>query len=416
MWGSWSGRSKRSVRTSPEYPIALDLNKIRMKKRVIILGSTGSIGTKTLEVISDFADHFEVVALSTHSQTDLLDRQCAQYKPQAICVTARDHQSSGSEIASRAGIAFHAGEQGLIDLINTYDADMVMVATVGFVGTAPTLAAIKRGMTIALANKEVLVCAGHLVMAEARNAGVDVLPVDSEHNAIFQCLQGTNISGVRRLILTASGGPFRGQIREQMTSLTAADALKHPTWTMGAKITIDCSTLMNKGFEAIEAAHLFNIPIDKVDVVVHPQSTIHSMVEYVDGSIIAQLGVTDMYFPIQNILLHPERHPNKFPPLDFAALGQMTFENPDRDNFPCLNFAYQASRIGGTMPAVLNATNEVAVASFLAGNSGYLDIPDTISAVMARHIATPGNTLDEICQADLWARSEASEILAKQQV
>jgi len=385
-----------------------------MKKRVIILGSTGSIGTKTLEVISDFADHFEVVALSTHSQTDLLERQCTLYKPKAICVTAPDRQAAGNDIASRTGIAFHAGEQGLVDLINTYDADMVMVATVGFVGTAPTLAAISRGMAIALANKEVLVCAGHLVMAEARKAAVEVLPVDSEHNAIFQCLQGTNISGVRRLILTASGGPFRGQTREQMTGLTAADALKHPTWTMGAKITIDCSTLMNKGFEAIEAAHLFNIPIDKVDVIVHPQSTIHSMVEYVDGSIIAQLGVTDMYFPIQNILFHPERHPNKFLPLDFAALGQMTFENPDRENFPCLNFAYEASRTGGTMPAVLNATNEIAVAAFLAGDATYLDIPDTIAAVMAKHKRTSGDTLEEIREADLWARDMARSILTKQ--
>ncbi len=379
-----------------------------MKKRLIILGSTGSIGTKTLDVVSDFADRFDVVALSTHGQVDLLEEQCRRFNPKAICVTSGEREAAGEKLASRMNIKFYPGEQGLIHLINEHDADMVMVATVGFVGTAPTLAAIHRGMTIALANKEVLVTAGHIVMEEARKAGVDVLPVDSEHNAIFQCLQGTNITGVRRLILTASGGPFRGMVRDQMSLLTAADALKHPTWTMGAKITIDCSTLMNKGFEVIEAAHLFNIPVEQVDVVVHPQSAIHSMVEYVDGSVIAQIGVTDMYFPIQNILLYPERQPNRFPPLDFAALGQMTFHEPDHENFPCLGYAYEAARRGGACPAVLNAANEVAVARFLAGEGSYLDIPATISEAMAAQSPGNGALLDDIREADRWAREVAA--------
>lgn len=378
-----------------------------MKKRLIILGSTGSIGTKTLEVVADFRDRFEIVALSTHRQCELLAEQVQAFGPAAICVTAPEAQVTGRAVADAGSARYFAGEAGLVELIEAYDADMVMVATVGFVGTAPTLAAISKGMTIALANKEVLVCAGRMVMDAAHRAGVRVLPVDSEHNAIFQCLQGSDATGVRRLILTASGGPFRGRQRSEMAGLTAADALKHPTWNMGAKITVDCSTLMNKGFEAIEAAHLFDLPIDAVDVVVHPQSVIHSMVEYADGSIIAQLGVTDMYFPIQNILLYPERLENKFPPLNLAAVGQLTFEEPDRQNFPCLEFAYEAARRGGTMPAVLNGANEVAVARFLAGELSYLGIAEIIERAMAAHSPTAADTLDEICEADRWARDLA---------
>lgn len=378
-----------------------------MKKRLIILGSTGSIGTKTLDVVSDFPDRFEVVGLATNSKVDLLSEQVQRFRPSAVCVTAPQGEQAGRAMAEAADAQFFPGEQGLIDLIRTCDADLIMVATVGFVGTLPTIEAIRRGMTIALANKEVLVTAGDIVMEEARKAGVEILPVDSEHNAVFQCLGGSKAQSIRRLILTASGGPFRGMQQHQMQNITAADALKHPTWTMGAKITIDSSTLMNKGFEVMEAAHLFNIPVDQVDVVVHPQSTIHSMVEYLDGSVIAQMGMTDMYFPIQNILLYPERLPNRFPPLNLALLGQMTFFDPDRENFPCLDYAYQAARTGGTMPAVLNAANEVAVAAFLAGDARFLQIPETIRAAMEAHacIATPD--LDQICEADRWTREFA---------
>lgn len=381
-----------------------------MQKRLIILGSTGSIGTKTLEVVGDFPGRFEVVALSTHGNLDLLEQQCQQFHPEAICVTSPAREADGRALAARHGIRFFAGEAGLVDMIRQCDAELVMVATVGFVGTVPTVEAIRRGMTIALANKEVLVTAGHIVMEEARKAGVTVLPVDSEHNAIFQCLGGSQPRDVRRLILTASGGPFRGMTRAQMENLTAKDALRHPTWTMGAKITIDCSTLMNKGFEVMEAAHLFGIPVEQVDVVVHPQSCIHSMVEYVDGSVIAQMGVTDMYFPIQNILLYPERLPNRFPPLNLAMLGQMTFFEPDRDNFPCLDFAYEAARKGSTMPAVLNAANEVAVARFLAGDISYLRLSETIRETMAAHEMKPEATLDDICKADAWARDFAAKL------
>lgn len=387
-----------------------------MKKRLIILGSTGSIGTKTLEVVSDFAGEFEIVGLTTHGQVDLLAQQAQQHRPAAICVTSPDKAEAGRRVADELGIAFFEGEKGLVDLVEAYDADILMVSTVGFVGTMPTVAGIRRGMTIALANKEVLVCAGHLVMQEARSAGVNVLPVDSEHNAIFQCLNGSDASDVRRLILTASGGPFRGKTRESMIALTPADALKHPTWNMGAKITIDCSTLMNKGFEAIEAAHLFNVPIDDVDVIVHPQSVVHSMVEYRDGSIIAQMGVTDMYFPIQNILFYPQRLPNKYPPLNFAEVGKLTFEAPDRENFPCLDLAYHAARTGGTLPAVLNAANEVAVAHFLAGEAGYLDIGRVVDKTMTAHTVTPGDTLPEIQEADAWARNFAASEIVKRPV
>jgi len=383
-----------------------------MKKRLLILGSTGSIGTKTLDVVEDFPDRFEVVALAAHSNLELLKAQCEKFRPQAVCLTCPTCLEEGAALAERIGARFYPGEAGLVDLVRECDADLAMIATVGFVGTLPTVEAIRRGMTIALANKEVLVTAGDIVMGEARQAGVDVLPVDSEHNAIFQCLGGTQTAGVKRLILTASGGPFRGMNRDAMRNLTAADALKHPTWTMGAKITIDCSTLMNKGFEVMEAAHLFNLSIDQIDVVVHPQSTIHSMVEYVDGSVIAQLGMTDMYFPIQNILLYPERLPNRFPPLNLAMLGQMTFFEPDRDNFPCLNYAYDAARRGGTMPAVLNGANEVAVARFMAGEIGYLDVPALIRAAMETHEVTDNPDLQAICDADRWARGFAQSYSA----
>lgn len=380
-----------------------------MKKRLIILGSTGSIGTRTLDVVRDFARHFDVVALSTNGQTPLLEKQCEEFHPQAICVTSPDKADEALTIADRHDAQCFLGEAGLVDMIKACNADLIMVATVGFVGTAPTLAAIDRGMTIALANKEVLVCAGEIVMRRAREAGVAVLPVDSEHNAIFQCLHGMDITGIRKLILTASGGPFRGMTQADMTELTAEDALKHPTWNMGAKITIDCSTLMNKGFEVIEAAHLFDIPVEQVDVVVHPQSTIHSMVEYLDGSIIAQMGLTDMYFPIQNILLYPERQANHFPSLDFTTLGQLTFFAPDRENFPCLDYAYEAVRRGNVYPTLLNAANEVAVARFLEGEIGYLDIPRTIRATMDvyREPLADELTMETISAADRWAREFA---------
>jgi 1-deoxy-D-xylulose-5-phosphate reductoisomerase len=379
-----------------------------MKKRLIVLGSTGSIGAKALQVVEDFPDHFEVVALSTNSQVKTLAQQAARHRPKALCVCAARHAADGRAAAEAAGAAFHPGEPGLAELVDRYDADLVIVSTVGFVGLVPTLRAIARGITVALANKEVLVTAGDLVMDAAQRAGVAILPIDSEHNAIFQCLGGCAAPGVRRLILTASGGPFRGWKPDRMHRITPDEALRHPTWNMGRKITIDCATLMNKGFEMIEATHLFSVPPDRIEVVIHPQSTIHSMVEYVDGSIIAQMGRTDMYLPIQNVLMHPERLPNKFEPLDFAHLAKMTFEKPDLESFPCLAYAYEAAARGATYPAVLNGANEVAVARFLAAEIPFLEIAGTIRRALDSHTPVRAPSLEDIQSADGWARAIAN--------
>lgn len=380
-----------------------------MTKRLIILGSTGSIGTKALEVVADFPDEFEIVALSTHSRAALLVEQMRRFGPKAICLRSTQDAAAVSAAAADLGARVHAGDAGLTELIDTYDADMVLIATVGFVGVLPTMHAIQRGMTVALANKEVLVTAGHLVMEAARSKGVCILPIDSEHNAVFQCLNGNGTASIRRIILTASGGPFRGLSRAAMHSLTKEDALRHPTWNMGPKITIDSATLMNKGFEVMEAAHLFGIPASSVDVLVHPQSTVHSMIEYVDGSIIAQMGATDMYLPIQNVLMYPDRKPNRFPSLDLARLGTLTFEEPDVENFPCLRYAYEAAARGGTYPAVLNASNEVAVARFLADEIPFLGIPETVEDALQAHQPRSADTLEEIQSADSWARQHATQ-------
>jgi 1-deoxy-D-xylulose-5-phosphate reductoisomerase len=380
-----------------------------MRKRLIILGSTGSIGTKALEVVADFAAQFEVVALSTNSRVELLASQIMKFRPQAVCVRNNTSSDVARHAALEVGARYLTGDAGLVQLVSEYDADMVVVATVGFVGLLPTLCGIERGMTIALANKEVLVTAGHLVMAAAHKAGVSILPIDSEHNAVFQCIDGCGTKSIRRIILTASGGPFRGFTQKEMRSITRAEALRHPTWNMGEKITIDSATMMNKGFEVMEAAHLFGIPAQQVDVIVHPQSTVHSMVEYVDGSIIAQMGTTDMYLPIQNVLMYPERHANRFPALDLAALGTLTFQAPDLENFPCLRYAYESAERGGTYPAVLNAANEIAVARFLAGEIPFLGIPETVNDALQTHSRAAAASLEEIQAADLWAREQASQ-------
>ncbi|MBX7246479.1 MAG: 1-deoxy-D-xylulose-5-phosphate reductoisomerase [Candidatus Sumerlaeaceae bacterium] len=381
-----------------------------MPKRLIILGSTGSIGRKALEVASDFPGEFEIVALSTNCQVGLLAEQAQRFRPKAVCVCAPQAQDAGRAAAEAAGAVFHGGEAGLTELVERYDADMVVVATVGFVGLVPTLRAIALGRTIALANKEVLVTAGELVMEAAKRQKARILPIDSEHNAIFQCLNGHGPRAVRRVILTASGGPFRGSNRERMAAITPDEALRHPTWNMGPKITIDSATLMNKGFEVIEGKYLFDLTADQIEVVVHPQSTIHSMVEYVDGSVIAQLGVTDMYLPIQNVLFYPARVENKFPSLDWAAVGSLTFERPDMEAFPCLKYAYEALQQGGTSPAVLNAANEVAVARFLKGDIAFLRIPEIIRETLDAHKRLEASNLEEIQGADSWARQQAAAI------
>ncbi|MEN6626829.1 MAG: 1-deoxy-D-xylulose-5-phosphate reductoisomerase [Candidatus Sumerlaeia bacterium] len=368
-------------------------------KRICILGSTGSIGEKSLLVIADNPDRFEAVGLSAHGSAERLAEQAAQHGVKDICIAGR------ARVEAPGGVNVYRGPQGLIELIEACRPDLVVVATVGYAGLAPTLRAIELGITVALANKEVLVAAGDIVMEAARRRGVAILPIDSEHNALFQCLQGRREGWpLRRLILTASGGPFRGRSRADLASVTVKQALNHPTWRMGRKITIDSATLMNKGFEVIETHHLFGEPVDKIDVVIHPQSVIHGMIEYDDGSMLAQLGVTDMYLPIANVLAWPDRLPNRrFEPLDMATIRSLTFEAPDEEVFPCLGFAREAVRRGGTYPAVLNAANEIAVARFLSEEIGFLGIPELIERAMEAH-ACDGADLEAIHAADRWAR------------
>jgi 1-deoxy-D-xylulose-5-phosphate reductoisomerase len=380
-----------------------------MKKKVTILGSTGSIGVSALEVIRDFKDRFEVVGFTTNRNVDLLQKQIEEFHPQVACVadtaTADKAKLSGRFPKTRV----LSGRQSLTDMLLSYEADILVVATVGFVGLFPTLTGIECGMRIGLANKEVLVIAGELVTKRARKCQVEILPIDSEHNAVFQCLGGNDASKIRRVILTASGGPFRDFTAEQMRKVTRAQALNHPTWKMGDKITIDSATLMNKGFEVIEACHLFGVRPDQVEVVVHPQSAVHSMVEFVDGSILAQLGQTSMYLPILNVLSFPERVSNKYEPLDLTRLARLDFLKPDLERFPCLRYAYEACETGGTMPAAMNAANEVAVAAFLEERIPFYGIPEIIRAVMDEHQTITHPDLETLRETDQRAREMAEK-------
>ena len=378
-------------------------------KKVLILGSTGSIGRRALEVIRDFSDRFRVVGLSAHRNLELFEKQVDEFKPSHVCIAEERHRTAASRLEAKWGIPVYPGIDGLCELVHVSGADIVIVATVGVAGLLPTLAAIEQGMTIALANKEVLVAGGDLVMQQARAHGVSILPIDSEHSAVFQCLAGHKSGDVSRIILTASGGPFHEKNHDDMLCVGVEDALAHPTWSMGKKITIDSATLMNKGFEVIECRHLFNVSLDMIDVIVHRQSIIHSMVEFVDGSILAQLGVTDMYLPIQIALSWPERWHNPLSRLNFHELKELTFESPKRELFPCLQYAYDAARAGGTMPAVLNAANEIGVQRFLNKEITFLDIPGTIARVMEKHHVLHNPGLQDILDADGWAREEARQ-------
>ena len=383
-----------------------------MKRRIAILGSTGSIGTQTLEVIAQFPDRFEVVGLTSLAQLELLEEQVERFAPRFLGVVQQDLDEEAQALFGRhPGLIGEVGDEVNDRLVREFDIDLLVVATVGSVGLEPTLAAMERGIDIALANKEVLVKAGDLVMKKSRELGVRMLPIDSELNAIFQCLRDERIEDVRRILLTASGGPFREWPREQLEQVKAQDALNHPTWSMGPKITIDSSTLMNKGFEVMEVYHLFGIELDKIEVVVHPQSVVHSMVEFHDGSVIAQLGRTDMRLPIQNCLTYPERWPNALKGIDWAELGALTFEAPDIERFPCLACAYDAIRTGKTVPSALNAANEVAVERFLAGEISFMDIPRLLQRAMERHRPVENPTPAEIEEADLWARRDARQAL-----
>jgi 1-deoxy-D-xylulose-5-phosphate reductoisomerase len=379
-------------------------------KRVVILGATGSIGESALKVARDIPDRMEIVGLAANSNAEKLAAAANQTRAQFVCLvdeTKIDALKRGLEYKPR----ILTGEEGLGEIARLTDAQMVLVAIVGTGGLRPALEAIEAGKDLAVASKEILVMAGEIVMREARENGVNVLPVDSEHNAIFQCLEGKrstpNASDVRRIILTASGGPFRETPRKDFDSITPERALKHPTWNMGPKITIDSATLFNKGLEMIEAHWLFGVEMKRVEVVIHPQSIVHSMVEFVDGSTLAQLSYSNMCFPIQYAVTWPDRVPNTLPPLDFSKLSRLEFFTPRYDDFPALNLARQAGEIGGTLPAVMNAANEAAVAGFLDRQVRFPDIWQIVQEVMNRHTSVARPDLDAILQADQWARKEA---------
>lgn len=375
-------------------------------KNVVLLGSTGSIGTSTLKVVEDLPDHLRLIGLAAGHNADLLATQATRHRP--LAVSLQDPTAAAALAARLPGPAVYSGAEGLITLATLPEADVVLIAIVGTAGLAPALAAIRAGKDIAVASKEILVMAGEIVMAEARRHGVRVLAVDSEHSAIFQCLEDKPGTSVRRLLLTASGGPFRQTPREQFAGITVEQALKHPSWVMGRKITIDSATLFNKGLEMIEARWLFDIEMARVDVVVHPQSVVHSMVEFVDGSILAQLSTPDMCLPIQIALCHPERLPSGRVQTDFARLGSLTFENPDHERFPALALARRAGEVGGTLPAVLNAANEVAVERFCRRELSFTGISETVAGVMDSHETVAHPTLEQILAADRWARGAAA--------
>ena len=364
-------------------------------KNIAVLGSTGSIGTQTLEIVRNNPD-LQVVALAAGSSVDLMEAQIREFRPKLAAMWGEE---AAAELRSRVAdmpVKVVAGMEGLLEIAVMPESQVLVTAIVGMIGIRPTIAAIEAGKDIALANKETLVTAGHIIMPLAKEKGVSILPVDSEHSAIFQSLNGEPKERISKILLTASGGPFRGRTRAELANIQVEDALKHPNWAMGRKITIDSSTLVNKGLEVMEAKWLFDVDLDRIQVVVHPQSVIHSMVEFVDGGIMAQLGTPDMKLPIQYALFYPDRRPMPGKRLDFYELGQITFEKPDMENFPGLKLAYQASAVGGSMPTVYNAANEKTVGLFLDRKISYLQITELIKAAMAQHKVIAEPTVEEI--------------------
>jgi 1-deoxy-D-xylulose-5-phosphate reductoisomerase len=382
-------------------------------RKVVLLGSTGSIGTSTVKVAEDLPDQIRLVGLAAGNNADLLIEQTRKHKPLAISIAdagklqkLRDALPGGPEVL--------CGSAGLLKLATMPEADIVLISIVGTAGLQPALAAIRAGKDIAIASKEVLVMAGEIVMREARRMGVKVLAVDSEHSAIFQCLDGKPTESVRRLWLTASGGPFRRLPKEQFAGITVERALQHPSWVMGRKITIDSATLFNKGLEMIEARWLFDVEMPRVSVVVHPQSVVHSMVEFVDGSMLAQLSTPDMCLPIQYALTYPSRAPSNRVRTSLASIGSLTFEEPDPERFPALDLARRAGEIGGTLPAVLNAANETAVEAFANRRIHFVQITETVRRVMERHDVAKRPDLEKILEADAWARREAAACISSE--
>ena len=377
---------------------------MNMVKCVSVLGSTGSIGRQSLDIISRLPE-VRVAALTAGTSVELMARQCRQFQPELAVMATQEAAAALRAELSDLAIRINWGEEGLIEAATMEDADCVITAVVGMVGLKPTLAAIRAKKRIGLANKETLVCAGEIVMAEAKKYGAEIIPVDSEHSAIFQCLMGSGDKReVKRLILTCSGGPFFGKSREELRQVTKADALKHPNWKMGAKITIDCATLMNKGLEVIEAMRLYDMPLEKVDVVIHRQSIVHSMVEFVDGAVMAQMGAPDMRLPIQLALTYPERIECPVDGLDLLTCGPLTFSAPDLENFPCLQLAFDCAKKGGTACPAMNGANEEAVARYLRDEIGFYDIYDLVSRAVDAVPFIENPTLEQVLEADKLAR------------
>ena len=380
-------------------------------KKISLLGSTGSIGVNTLDVVERYPEKFQVCALSAGSNVELFARQIRKFKPTLVALFDVTKIDILRELVADLDVEIVSGPEGLVSVASFLDADLVVSGVVGSVGLLPALSALRAGKNLALANKETLVIAGELVLQEAELTNAKVIPIDSEHSAIFQALNGEKPERIKKIILTASGGPFRTFSLKQMESITVKEALNHPNWSMGAKITIDSSTMMNKGLEYIEAKWLFGVNTN-VEVIVHAQSIIHSMIEFVDTSIIAQLGIPDMRVPIAYALTYPDRFVSELPSLDLALMGDLTFEAPDLERFPCLQLAMDAMKTGETMPAVLNAANEVAVQAFLDEQIPYKEIPEIIRMVMHNHHPVPLKELHNILDADLWAREESTKIIA----
>lgn len=386
-----------------------------MAENISILGSTGSIGTQTLEVIKEIGG-IHVCAITANKNIDLLEKQVAEFKPRLAVVMDKEQSAILKQRLAGSSTKILSGMDGLIEAAVCSEADTVVTSVVGNIGILPTFEAIKAGKNIALANKETLVSAGELIMDTVKKYGVQIYPVDSEHSAIFQSLQGNSQNKIRRILLTASGGPFRGKTREELTHAKAENALKHPNWTMGKKVTIDSSTLMNKGLEVIEAKWLFGVAVENIEVLIHPQSIVHSAVEYEDGAVIAQMGEPDMRVPIQYALTYPKRLRNSFPKIDFSERNSLTFEKPDTDTFRCLSLAYQAVKIGGTLPAVMNGANEIAVQAFLDGKISFLSIADIIEKTMDTYTVKYNYSVGDLIEADQWARDLSFRLINNKEI
>jgi len=368
-------------------------------KKIAILGSTGSIGTQTLQIVRNNPE-LQVTALAAGTNVKLMEQQIREFRPQLAAMWSEEAASDLAGRVADTDVRIVSGMEGLLEISTMEDMETLVTAIVGMIGIRPTIAAIEHGKTIALANKETLVTAGHIIMPLARRKGVSILPVDSEHSAVFQAMNGENKERISKIILTASGGPFRGKKREELKRMTIEDALKHPNWSMGRKVTIDSASLVNKGLEVMEAAWLFDVPLERIQVVIHPQSIIHSAVEYADGGIMAQLGMPDMKLPIQYALFYPDRKPLAGKRVDFFELGQLTFEKPDTETFRGLSLAFDAAGTGGSMPTVFNAANEKAVALFIQRKIGFLQIPELIEESMGNHKVIENPSVEEILQAE----------------